>query len=57
MEKLGALWKQKKKKDGVEYLKGNCLATEVIIFLNDDKHSEKSPDYFIYRSEKKDKSK
>lgn len=57
MEKLGALWRQKKKKDGVEYLKGNCQGVEVIIFLNDEKRSEKSPEYYIYRSEKGDKSK
>lgn len=57
MEKLGALWRQKKKKDGVEYLKGNCKGVEVIVFLNDQKRSNKSPDYYVYLSEKKDKPK
>lgn len=57
MEKLGALWRQKKKKDNVEYLKGNCKGVPIIVFLNDDKHSEKSPDFYIYLSEKKEKSK
>ncbi len=57
MEKLGALWRQKKKKDGAEYLKGNCKGIQIIIFLNDEKRSEKSPDFFIYLSEKKAKEK
>ncbi len=56
MEKLGALWKRKSKKN-VEYFQGNCNNVKIVIFANDQKRSAKSPDFLVYRSEEKGKSK
>lgn len=57
MEKVGALWKKKTKKKGIDYLRGNCKGIELVIFSNDEKRSDKSPDYLIYLAEKKEGSK
>lgn len=54
MEKLGALWIQKSKKSGKKYLKGKIGKVSIVVFENEQKQSEKSPDYKIFRSEPKE---
>lgn len=55
MEKLGALWLKDGKKG--KYMSGvveiNGVKTNILVFKNDHKESDKHPDYNIYLSEDK----
>jgi hypothetical protein len=58
--KIGALWRQ----EGKDYLTGQVasspkeaaqgLGKRVIVFENDDKRSDKSPDFVLYESQPMD---
>lgn len=49
-QKIGALWKQKSKDGKKVYLKGTINDVKVVIFANDNKTSERSPDYNVIKS-------
>ena len=52
--RLTGLWKSKTKK-GQGYLSGSLGSARIIIFQNDRKEGEKSPDYIVYLSPQKGK--
>lgn len=49
-EKLGALWKRRSK-GGTNYLKGTVNGVQVVVFHAREKHSDRSPDYVVFKSE------
>jgi hypothetical protein len=53
-EKLGVLWKRKSKR-GTDYWSGNINGQQIVVFAVRQKRSPKSPDFEIYKSERRDK--
>lgn len=55
MVKIGALWSGKDK-DGNSYLSGKMDSARLLVFKNNRKQNEKSPDWIVYvtRDEKRD---
>lgn len=47
---IGALWLKQSKK-GTKYLSGTVNGQAIVIFRNQNKRSEKAPDYRILKSE------
>jgi hypothetical protein len=53
--KIGALWKQRSKKDNEQYLKGALYLPfysdiKIVMFKNKEKKNENSPDWFLFES-------
>ncbi len=57
MKNIGALWIKKSKKDQKEYFKGRVNDIFIVVFKNEEKRGEKSPDYRIFLSEKEGEKK